>query len=68
MPEAQTPRQWFEVSVAVEGRTYRGQYSVASNLITVKAEMGCKIAPMTGHSPESLAREVLRALVRDSMA
>ena len=66
--EAESPKQWFDVSVAIDGRAYRGQYAVASNLITVNAEMGCKIAPLSGQVPEVLARELLRALVRDSLA
>ena len=59
------PARWNEVNVEVDGRTYRGQYSLVSKVITVNADMGSKKTQLGGHKPEVLAQMLLRELVRE---
>ncbi len=62
------PYTWEEVTTECEGITIRGSYKRIANTVTVRASGGSKAAPLSGLTPEYLAKMLLRELAREGRA
>lgn len=51
------------VEINVEGTTYRANYRVAGNVVTLDSAFGSKSMPAGQHMPDDVARMLLRELI-----
>lgn len=53
-----------EIKVELNGMTYRAEYDVSSNLVTVYGESGYESTQIDGARAEQMARHLLLNLIR----
>jgi len=54
---------WREITDVYGGKITRASYRLSGRIVTVRTSFGSKTAQIGGHTPERLARVLLRALV-----
>ncbi len=58
----------YPVACEIDGKTYRGTYWVAGKILTVSTGMGGKSKQVGSTPTETLAEQLLRALVEEGKA
>jgi len=56
-----------DITVTIDNQNYMGSYSIEKGVLHVLSAYGSK-ATQPGPAPESIARTILRELVRDHLA
>jgi hypothetical protein len=56
------------VTVEVGGRTYTGSYEVSGRVITVRTAHGSRATQVGGTPPDTMAKMLLRELIREGKA
>jgi hypothetical protein len=56
------------LSVEIDGKTYPGDYSVSSGVVTVQSMYGCGSTQIGGSTASSIARVLLREIVEGAKA
>jgi hypothetical protein len=54
---------WREITDVYGGKITKASYRVSDRTLTVRASFGSKTAQIGGHTPDRLARALLRELV-----
>ena len=56
-------RAWKEITDVYGGKITKASYRFSDRMVTVRTPFGSKTAHVGGHTPERLARTLLRELV-----
>jgi hypothetical protein len=54
---------WREITDVYGGKITKAAYKLSDRMVTVKTSFGSKTAQIGGHTPDGLARTLLRELV-----
>jgi hypothetical protein len=54
---------WREITDVYGGKITKASYRLAGRMVTVRTSFGSKTAQIDGHTPDRLARTLLRELV-----
>jgi hypothetical protein len=56
---------WREITDVYGGKVTRASYRLFDRMVTVRTSFGSKTAQIGGHTPDRLARTLLRELVNE---
>jgi len=59
---------WREITVEHNGKIIKGSFKFVDGKVTARTHYGTKTADVGGHTPEQLAKNLLRALAREGRA
>jgi hypothetical protein len=62
------PHDWNSIEIQIDGRAVKGSYYVERGMVTVTTAYGQETTQLGGSPADSIARQVLRDLVKKGKA
>ena len=59
---------WREITAEHNGKIIKGSFKFVDGMVTARTQHGTKTAYVAGHTPEQLAKNLLRELAREGRA
>ena len=59
---------WREITAEHNGKIIKGSFKFLDGMVTARTQRGTKTASVGGHTPEQLAKNLLRELAREGRA
>jgi len=56
---------WREITAEYNGRTIKGSFKFIDGVVNVRTPRGSKMMQSSGHTPEQMAKNLLRELARE---
>jgi hypothetical protein len=56
---------WRVITAEYNGRTIKGSFKFIDGIVNVRTQRGSKVTQSSGHTPEQMAKNLLRELARE---
>jgi hypothetical protein len=56
---------WREITAAYNGKIIKGSFKFIDGMVAVRTQRGSKTTQLRGHTPEQMAKNLLRELARE---